>query len=246
MPQLGRSGQDYHMCFNLKSVERTFTNSHMPWSLRQIVVYHSYDTLTGQAFWIILKGNSAMKDDLEKSVPRRQQQDQDSYSTLIQSFSATIQVLLEVCQWTRQGWRWYINHLETRLDQLTEHGVTDDIFGSKDSLSSPSPELDADGDIPYPKMFQFRNLQEAQHVEEKASRALLALKSNVSNIIALKAHYVAVSSNHGNVWMGTTGLSDFYTKLDEISTELAMHQEALEALVRLAAERKQMVSAWIM
>lgn len=230
------------MCYNLKSVERTSTNPHMPWSLRQTVIYHSYDTLTGQAFWIVLKGNDSMRNDLEHSVSQRQQEGEDNYSSLIDSFNATIQVHLEICEWSRQGWRWYINDLETRLDQLTEHGVTDDIFGSKDPLRSLSPALDADGHVQYPKVFQFSNLQQAQHIEEKASKALLTLKSNVSNIVALKAHYLSIGNIQGNDWMANTSLPDFNTKLDEIVAELGMHQAALEALVHLVADRKQMVS----
>jgi hypothetical protein len=168
---------------------------------------------------------------------------QDNVSDLSQSFSATIQIHLEICEWSRQGWRWYINDLETRLDQLTEHGVTFDVFGAKDPLRSLLPGSGAPGPLNYPKVFQFSNLQEAQHVEEKASQALLTLKSNVSNIEALKAHYASVSNVKGNEWMLQTCISDFSAKLDEISNELAMHQSALQALVRLITDRKQLVSA---
>lgn len=243
IPQLGRSGQDYHMCYNLKSVERSSTNPHRPWSLRQTVVYHSYDTVTGQAFWIILKGNDSMRNDLEQPVKNKRWQGQDSPSDLSQSFSATIQIHLEICEWSRQGWRWYINDLETRLDQLTEHGVTFDVFGAKDPLRSLLPGSVTPGSLNYPKVFQFSNLQEAQHVEEKASQALLTLKSDVSNIDALKAHYASVSSAQENEWMVQSCLSEFYAKLDEISSELTMHQSALQALVRLVTDRKQLVRA---
>lgn len=239
--QLGRSGQDYHICYNLKSVERTSTNPHMPWSLRQTVVYHSYDTLSGQAFWIILKGNDSLRNELEQSVQKRQSQGQDSYSTLSHSFAATIQIHLEICEWSMQGWRWYINDLESTLDQLTQHGVTFDVFGAKDPLRSLLPGSGASQNLNYDKFFQFSNLQEAQHVEEKASKALLALKSNVSNIDALKAHYISVRSVQGNEWMRKPCLEDFYAKLDEISSELAMHQSALQALVRLVTDRKQLL-----
>lgn len=242
VPQLGRSGQGYHICYNMKSVERKSSNAHMPWSLEQTVVYHSYDTLTGQAFWIILKGNDSIRNDLEQSVRRRKQKGEDRYSTLIDSFNATIQVHLEVCDWSRQGWRWYINDLETRLDQLTEHGVTNDIFASKDPLRSFPSTIDANGHIQDPKVLGFSNLQQAQHVEETASKALLTLKSDVSNILALKAHYLSVGAMQGNDWMATTCLSNFETELDAISAEFAMHQAALEALVRLVAGRKETVS----
>jgi len=231
------------MCYNLKSVERTFTNPHMPWSLRQTVIYHSYDTLTGQAFWIILKGNDSMRNDLEHSVQKRQSQGYDDYSTVPHSFVATIQIHLEICEWSMQGWRWYINDLELRLDQLTEHGVTFDVFGDKDRLRSSSIANGsmASPNMKYEKLFQFSDLQDAQHVEEKASKALLALKSNVSNIGALKAHYTSVSSVQGNEWMANTRLAEFYAKLDEMSSELAMHQSALQALVGLVTDRKQML-----
>jgi hypothetical protein len=212
IPQLGRSGQDYHMCYNLKSVERSPTNPHMPWSLRQTVVYHSYDTVTGQAFWIILKGNDSMRNDLEHSLQTTRWLGQDNVSDLSQSFSATIQIHLEICEWSRQGWRWYINDLETRLDQITEHGVTFDVFGAKDPLRSLLPGSGGPGPLNYPKVFQFSSLQEAQHVEEKASQALLTLKSNVSNIEALKAHYASVSNVKGNEWMLQTCISDFFCK----------------------------------
>jgi hypothetical protein len=54
---LGRSGRDFHMCYNLKSVERYPSASHWLWSIRQMAVYHSFDVETGKTFWIVLKAN---------------------------------------------------------------------------------------------------------------------------------------------------------------------------------------------
>ncbi|KAK5064909.1 hypothetical protein LTR84_000743 [Exophiala bonariae] len=241
VPQLGRSGQGYHICYNMKSVENKSTNPLMPWLLEQIVIYHSYDTLTGQAFWIILKGNDSMRNDLEQSVRRRKQKGEDSYADLIDSFDATIEVHLEVCDWSRRGWRWYINYLETRLDELTEHGVTNDIFAHKDPLRSFPFDIGSDGHLEDPKDLGFSNLQQAQHVEEEANKALLALKSDVTNIIALKTHYLSLRDTQGNDWLPAMRLLRFEAKLVEIVGELDMHQAALEALLRLIAGRKETI-----
>lgn len=137
---LDRSGQDIHMCYNLKAVEPTSTNKLMPWSVRQTVIYHSFDTINGQSFWIVLKGNNSMSEDLRPETNRMRWQGDDVSKTRELSFTACLQTHLSVCGWACENWRPYINHLQIKMDQLTNQSIRTEVVAAP----LPMPTLDTD------------------------------------------------------------------------------------------------------
>jgi hypothetical protein len=197
---------------------------------------------TGQAFWIVLKGNDSMRNDLEQLAPALDWQEGSNQAGPSRSFSATLLVHLHVCEWSRDNWRWYINDLEARLDQVTQAGVLFDLFGAEDDRNMYVPDSkDSDSRFDRTPNFEFKDLQHAQHIKEKASQALLNLKSDISNMSALKSHYSSLAHPTDTAWLPLWDIESFCSKLDYIMADFRVHQSSLEALISLVTDRKELV-----
>ena len=126
VPELGRSGKQFQMCFNLRSVEPTTYDSRRPWSIRQTAVYHSFDVENGRTVWIFVKGNSLFRDRIESAAANRsktEKNDITSFDTVTAAFASSLNVHLMLCEWARENWRWYINFLEEFFQELTRRSL---------------------------------------------------------------------------------------------------------------------------
>ncbi|PGH11426.1 hypothetical protein AJ80_07104 [Polytolypa hystricis UAMH7299] len=60
MPELGRSGRYFQLCYNLKGVTpklKSDVNLKLDeWSIRQAAIYHQLDVVYGTTLWIVTKG----------------------------------------------------------------------------------------------------------------------------------------------------------------------------------------------
>jgi hypothetical protein len=116
IPELGRSGRELRMSYNLKSVEPSQCQPHIPWSIRQTAIYHSQDLETGKAFWIIVKGDELIKDRIQESIETckasKQVMELDSKGN---AFATSLATHMVICDWCSENWRWYINYLEDAL-----------------------------------------------------------------------------------------------------------------------------------
>jgi hypothetical protein len=118
IPELGRSGVGYQICYSLKSVEES-KDPRRPWSIRQAAVYHSFDLETGRATWIMIKGNLRTKNGVVKATEDNDRPHLRSFGTLSQAFVSSLETHLILCEWAGEGWRWYINFLEQDLRGVT-------------------------------------------------------------------------------------------------------------------------------
>lgn len=136
LPQLGRSGRDIRMCYNLKSVEPSKGQKEWPWSIRQTAAYHSFDIETGKAFWVIIKGDQLIKRRIESATKARRAQALKSFEfdSLATSFSSTLQAHLLIFDWCHEHWRWYINFLEQELQRLTRETLLVDLNRSSNGI----------------------------------------------------------------------------------------------------------------
>jgi hypothetical protein len=136
LPQLGRSGRDIRMCYNLKSVEPSKGQKEWPWSIRQIAAYHSFDIETGKAFWVIIKGDQLIKRRIESATNARRAQASKSFelTSLATSFSSTLQAHLLIFDWCHEHWRWHINFLEQELQRLTRETLLIDLSQSSNGI----------------------------------------------------------------------------------------------------------------
>jgi hypothetical protein len=139
IPELGRSGRDFCMCYSLKSVEKS--GDQWPWSIRQTAVYHSFDVETGKMFWIIVKGNELMRERI-KDATQPVGTTKGGFENNGMAFVSTLETHLILCDWSGEEWRWYINFLETSLENLTRRSLairinkTSSILGGEDAIES--------------------------------------------------------------------------------------------------------------
>lgn len=129
--ELGRSGIELRMCYNLRSVERSQSDPELPWSIRQSAMYHSFDLGSGQSLWINVKGNELIKNRIVNTVT---QPSSDSQS---EAFSMALAAHLLFCDWSVENWRWYINYLENRIQVLAGNAVALDIEKPPSPPASP-------------------------------------------------------------------------------------------------------------
>lgn len=141
--EIGRSGQDFRLCYALKSVEKSSQESG-PWSVRQIAIYHSFEVDTGKMFWISLKGNEVMRDRIKEATESTKLKKYQIKSAA-GAFATTLEIHLIVCEWAAENWRWYINFLERRLEDLTRLSLAIRI--------TEAPSIQAPQDAEEPKPF---------------------------------------------------------------------------------------------
>ena len=123
LPDLGRSGTDFKMCYNLKSVESSGSQPQFPWSVRQLAVYHSFDVVTGKSFWTVIKGDALIKRRIKAATEPSGHPNLD-LSSVLQSFLVTLTVQLIIFDWCREQWRWYISYLEELQEITTRRALT--------------------------------------------------------------------------------------------------------------------------
>ncbi|KAH8649812.1 hypothetical protein BX600DRAFT_418752 [Xylariales sp. PMI_506] len=114
--QLGRSGIQLQHAYNLLSVERTdIPNESNQWPLRQTAIYHSFDMVTGQTLFIVLKANTHMLNRITKEVRNNQYTQPRSLLDVEGSFLATLLIQLIVLEWCTENWSDYIDYFEQQV-----------------------------------------------------------------------------------------------------------------------------------
>jgi Mg2+ and Co2+ transporter CorA len=127
IPELGRSGKNLQLCYSLRSVEPAPLEP-VPWSIRQTAFYHSFDVESGQASWIIIKGNDCMKNRVMLETQGPNGPDLRCFDTINQCFSSALATHLLFCEWSAENWRWYINRLEEKVQDITRRTLDKSIY----------------------------------------------------------------------------------------------------------------------
>lgn len=120
---LGRSGRHLEFCYSLKSIESS-SGDPLPWSIRQCSVYHHLDLVTGQSVWIIVKANQVISDAIQRRSKDRQEARLLDMNTKRSPLVASIELHEIVCGWISDNWHWYINDLETYLQDKTRRAIS--------------------------------------------------------------------------------------------------------------------------
>ena len=125
VPELGRSGRELRMCYNLKSVEVSSSSREWPWSIRQTAAYHSFDVETGKSFWVVVKGSELIKTRIKAASSKGSTDSTNlkSFDSMAQAFTSSMATHLVLCDWCNEEWRWYLNYLEKRLQDATRRGL---------------------------------------------------------------------------------------------------------------------------
>jgi hypothetical protein len=119
IPFIGRSGQQYQICYNLKSVERKpkdrFKLSRDPWSIRQAAIHHQFDAVQGTTLWIITKGSLDLQQRFKELTGKSGRAEDKAFGTPAESFCSSLSAHLLWCYWSIEGWQPYLKWLETAL-----------------------------------------------------------------------------------------------------------------------------------
>jgi hypothetical protein len=111
-----RSGVQIQHAFNLLSVERSRNEVELnAWPLRQIALYHSFDVISGQTLFIVLKGNREMKTRIVEEIRTHQALQPSLLTDPVHSFKASLLVQLMALEWCAENWGEYIDVFEEKV-----------------------------------------------------------------------------------------------------------------------------------
>ena len=123
VPELGWSGRDYRLCYNLRSVEQACGGGE-PWSIRQAAFHHSFDVESGQASWLVIKANEVLQKRIKSATGSRGLSKICSFESVARAFASTLATHLMFCEWSVENWRWYINFLEETMQETTRRTLS--------------------------------------------------------------------------------------------------------------------------
>lgn len=146
LPELGRSGRNFQICYTLRTMER----DKLKWKMRQTSTYHSFDVVSGNAFWLILKADTKMRDRIRASIEESKSKQMAPYGTSSQCLKSAMASHLIMCDWAGENWRECIGEMEQEVHSLTHKAIDYDIRAPKLAVSrtqttnvsaQPSPRL---------------------------------------------------------------------------------------------------------
>ncbi|KAL8996226.1 MAG: hypothetical protein Q9169_004204 [Polycauliona sp. 2 TL-2023] len=136
VPELGWSGYDYQVCYNLKSVEQAQGGGE-PWSIRQAAIHHSFEVKSGQSSWIVIKANTLLQTKIQSATGLRGLRKVCLFDGVDKAFGSTLATHLIFCQWSGENWRWYIEYLEDQFQQGTQDTLAPITRAPTSPLASP-------------------------------------------------------------------------------------------------------------
>ena len=130
IPELGWSGRDIQLCYNLKSVEYSKESEDNPWSIRHCAVSHTFDVENARTSWILIKGNDLMQQRITQASSVRGLPELREVDSLDKAFAASLVVHTILCDWAAEDWRWYINFLEEKFKPIERRTMRYEVDGS--------------------------------------------------------------------------------------------------------------------
>ena len=132
VPELGRSGRQYQLCYNLKGIALKFEDKENPrlneWSIRQTAIHHQFDVEEGTTLWIVTKGSLDLMERYKQLTGKDARPEDKAYSTASECFRSSLTAHLTFCYWSTENWRKHILWLERVLQ---EEVSTTDFCGEK-------------------------------------------------------------------------------------------------------------------
>lgn len=118
IPELGWSGFDTSVCYNIRSIERSDKQS-WPWSIRQCAIHHLFDIQSGRSTWVVVKGNNLMESRLQSATGERGPPATRNYQTPDRAFVATLATHVMFCELSTENGHHYLKYLEHCVQDLT-------------------------------------------------------------------------------------------------------------------------------
>ncbi|KAL0253079.1 hypothetical protein SLS55_010529 [Diplodia seriata] len=220
IPEMGRSGRNFRLCYNLKSVERSPRQTDWPWSVRQTAIHHTFDIVTGRAAWIVVKGDGLMENRVKEATDPSSRAAASQFDTNSRSFASSLNTHLIYIDWAGENWQSYIDFLEDEAQVESPDG--------NDELG-----------------FCFADLQRAQWLEEKTNGAILVININLSVISEMKKFYQELlRADESSDELSMNCVDDverFLRRASSAENDLRLQKSRAESLVRVLADRKNLL-----
>ncbi|KAF3015314.1 hypothetical protein E8E14_009108 [Neopestalotiopsis sp. 37M] len=136
VPGLGRSGRQIQCAFNLLSVEPAeMPNAANPWPLRQAALCHTFDVVSGQTLFIILKADTNLLRRINQEILNNPEMQPSLFTNVEKSFAATLLVQLIIVEWCAENWADYIEYFETKVREKSIEGKMAPISAATTSMA---------------------------------------------------------------------------------------------------------------
>ncbi|KAF4912756.1 hypothetical protein CGCVW01_v011061 [Colletotrichum viniferum] len=218
IPELGRSGRKYQLCFNLKIVA---LKENKQWKVRQAAIHHQFDLGQGTQLWMIADPHAAIKSRIGELYNEHSTYD-TSFASMEQGFKSSLDVHLALARWATSEWRWHVRYLEEKAEQ-PELTIA---LKEKRHIESLDPGT----------------LSEMQRWEEKANENIMVMESNVKVMELLQRFYRELvhdedfPENQRRPCL--QAVKNFAFQLDELICDTRMQVDRARVLVKILADRK--------
>ncbi|KAF1997328.1 hypothetical protein P154DRAFT_441433, partial [Amniculicola lignicola CBS 123094] len=227
IPELGRSGRQFQLCYNLKGVSFKQSDNdnfnHDEWSIRQAAVYHQFDVAHGTALWIVTKGRLDLQERYRDLTGANGRPEDRSFSTLENCFRSSLAPHLLFSHWATEDWRWYIRWLES--SSMAIYGPRGPGYAHRE--------------------YKAFDLQDMQYWQDKTSEAVMVLESNVDVIRAIQKFYFDLKQHHDFPQSIKEQCGDDLTTFDshlrEVVNNFKMQISRAKLLAGIIRDRKELI-----
>ncbi|KAH8889147.1 hypothetical protein GQ53DRAFT_808084, partial [Thozetella sp. PMI_491] len=123
LPQVGRSGREFHTSYLLRSIEY-ISDMDWNWAVRQTAVYTSFDVETGRSVWFNIKSNDLFKSRIKKSSEYLDLPSRPVGSNVPAYFEASLLTHLVYLAWCDENWRKFNNDVENGIRDILDRART--------------------------------------------------------------------------------------------------------------------------
>ncbi|KAI0016332.1 hypothetical protein F4780DRAFT_759774 [Xylariomycetidae sp. FL0641] len=231
IPDLNRSGRQHEICYNLKGVDPKRIGESQPlrnqWKIRQSAIYHRFDLGTGTTLWILGDPRETVKPAIGEVLPEGALPASFRFSTMAESFSASLDTHLVLASWASNEWRWDIEQLEETIDNTTRPVLLFD-----------------DNSLHQPRVLP-RAVARVQEYEDKVNEVLMVMESNINIMTKLRSSYKTLVEDPefpaADRDACQKAFKQFATRIDEFIFDLKTQTDRARLLAKFANDRKTIV-----
>ncbi|RKU47531.1 hypothetical protein DL546_005494 [Coniochaeta pulveracea] len=230
VPQLGRSGRQFQMCYNLKNVElkrRDEVNMLLnEWSIRQVAIHHQFDVVEGTTLWILTKGGLDLHGRFKELIGKTARPEDKSFGTVEECFRSSLSAHLLWCYWSMDDWNAYLKWIGAAVSEESDLAVL-----------APTREGSAH------KHYRPDDVQSLQRWQERANQATMVLNSNIDIMQSLAAYYTRLTEDKDFELRSrcSDDIQAFLAQIGDIVQNLRTQLGRASDIVKITQDRKELI-----
>lgn len=245
---LGRSGRQFQLCYNLRGVTLTNRDIKNPknqmWSIRQSAIHHQFDVVHGTTLWIITKGRVDILDRFQQLTGPEGRLEDKCFRSAYHCFRSSLAAHLMYCHWSSEDWHKYISWIEQVFES--------EVCGRSFTLDTDTNYIKQSSMViygrrgPYHQEYKPSHIQQLQLWKDKISEVVMMLEANMDVISSLRRFYTALQINGDFPFelkkASKHDVRNLAAKLSGIIMELSQDVKRAKVLVSQIGDRKDLVS----